>query len=290
MLRSIALTLLLAAAPGTVQSTTLRPAQLQQDFDVLKRALEEAHGGLYRYTPKPELDKTLAASRARLDRPMTPLEFGAVLSDALAAIRDGHTRLEYDEATTKALASARLLPLRLAHEGGRLVVVSNDSSADRTIRPGMELVSVNGRAVASIVGTIAPKMPADGFIETGKAWRLARGFAQNYWLYVEQASTFTVTATDASGRTVSAALEGVTNADRAKVENPVNAELVANLARLEGSRDNVSLHSRTVATSGSCASGLSTGHIRRVAGESLCGVARQKDGGLILDLRGNGGV
>jgi hypothetical protein len=106
----IALTLLLSAPLGAVQSSIIQPAQLQQDFDVLKRALEEAHGGLYRYAPKAELDKTFAASRARLNRPMTPLEFGAVLSDALAAIRDGHTRLEYDEATTKALASARLLP------------------------------------------------------------------------------------------------------------------------------------------------------------------------------------
>lgn len=169
----IALTVLLAAPLGARQSATLQPAQLQQDFDVLKRALEEAHGGLYRYTPKAELDKAFAASRARLTGPMTPLEFGALLSEALAAIRDGHTRLEYDDVTTKALSSARLLPLRVAHEGGRLVVVGNDSSADRSIRPGMELVSVNGRPAAACIGAIAPKMPADGFIETGKrgAWR-----------------------------------------------------------------------------------------------------------------------
>jgi C-terminal processing protease CtpA/Prc len=290
MRRSIALMLLLAVPLGAVQSITLQPAQLQQDFDVLKRALEEAHGGLYRYTPKAELDKAFAASRARLDRAMTPLEFGAVLSEALAWIRDGHTRLEYDEATTKALSSARLIPLRVAHEGGRLIVVSNDSSADRTIRPGMEIVSVNGRAVADVVGAIAATMPADGFIGTGKAWRLARGFAQNYWLYVEQTSSFTVTAKDDSGRTVSASLEGVTNADRAKVENPVNAELVANLARLEGSRDNVSL---------SFPNGGDVGLLRVRAFDGDTFVASlekafvelrdRKTSGLVLDLRGNGG-
>ena len=204
---TIAMTVLLAAPLGAVQSSIIQPAQLQQDFDVLKRALEEAHGGLYRYTPKAELDKAFAASRTRLDRPMSPLEFGALLSEALAAIRDGHTRLEYDEATTKALSSARLLPLRAVHERGRLVVVGNDSSTDRSIRPGMELVSVNGRAAEAIIGALVSKMPADGFIETGKAWRLARGLATNYWLYVEQTSTFTVTARDGSGRTVSASLE-----------------------------------------------------------------------------------
>lgn len=286
----IALTVLLATSFGAVQSSSIQPAQLQEDFDILRRALEEAHGGLYRYTPKAELDKAFAASRTRLDRPMTPLEFGAVLSEALAAIRDGHTRLEYDEATTKALSSARLLPVRVAHEGGRLVVVGNDSSSDRSIRPGMELLSVNGRPAAAIVGAIGPKMPADGFIETGKAWRLARGLPQNYWLYLEQTSTFTVTAKDDSGRTVSASLEGVTNADRAKVENPVNAEVAANLARLEGSRDNVSL---------SFPNGGDVGLLRVRAFDGDTFVAslekafvdlREKKAiGLVLDVRGNGG-
>jgi len=287
---TIVLALLLVAPAGAVQSSTLQPAQLQQDFDVLRRALEEAHGGLYRYTPKADLDKTFGAFRAGLDRPMTTLEFGAALSGTLAAIRDGHTRLEYDDATTKALSSARLLPLRVAHEGGRLVVLGNDTASDRSIRPGMELLSVNGRAIAAIIGAIAPKMSADGFIETGKAWRLARGFAQNYWLYVEQPSTFAVTAKDVAGRTVSATLEGVTNADRAKVENPVNADLAANLVRLEGSRDNVWL---------SFPNGDDVGLLRVRAFDGDAFVASlenafvslrdKKTRGLVLDLRGNGG-
>jgi len=287
---TIFLALLLVAPLDATQSSTLQPAQLQQDFDVLRRALEEAHGGLYRYTPKAELDRSFAAFRARLDRPMAPLEFGAALSEALAMIRDGHTRLEYGDATMKALSAARLLPLRVANEGGRLIVLGNDTHADRSIRPGMELLSVNGRAAAALIGAVAPKMPADGFIETGKAWRLARGFAQNYWLYVEQTSTFTVTARDPSGRTVSASLEGVTSADRAKVENPVNAEVVTSLARLEGSRDNVSL---------SFPNGDDVGllRVRAFDGETFltsletafASLRDKKTRGLVLDLRGNGG-
>lgn len=287
---TIFLALLLVAPPGAVQSSTLQPAQLQQGFDVLRRALEEAHGGLYRYTPKADLDKTFGAFSAGLDRPMTALEFGAALSEALAAIRDGHTRLEYDDATVKALSSARLLPLRVAHEGGRLVVLANDSAADRSIRPGMELLSVNGRAAAAIIGAIAPKMPADGLIETGKAWRLARGFAQNYWLYVEQTPTFTVTAKEASGRTVSATLEGVTSADRAKAENPVNAELGANLVRLEGSRDNVSLSFPNGDAVGLLRIRAFDGDTFRAALEkAFVSLRDRKTRGLVLDLRGNGG-
>ena len=60
----VAFTILLVAPLSAVPSA-IQPAQLQRDFDVLRRALEEAHGGLYRYTPKAELDKTFAVSRAR---------------------------------------------------------------------------------------------------------------------------------------------------------------------------------------------------------------------------------
>ena len=108
----LALTLLLAAPFGAIESSTIRPAQLQQDFDVLKRALEEAHGGLYRYTPGAELDKTFAASRARLNRPMTPREFGALISEALAAIRDGHTRFIGEETAGAAEGKRAMALLR----------------------------------------------------------------------------------------------------------------------------------------------------------------------------------
>src|SRR5262245_55496472 len=108
-----ALALFLIVTGTAAQSGDLEPVQLAQDFAALQRALEEAHGSLYRFTPKPDLDRVFASARARLDTPMTPLAFAAVVSEALAAIRDGHTRLEYDSATSAALAAARLLPVRV---------------------------------------------------------------------------------------------------------------------------------------------------------------------------------
>src|SRR5688572_25576211 len=61
----------------------LQPAQLQQDFDLLKSALEEAHGGLYRFSAKAELDRHFDRARAKLDRPMPTLQFIGIVSEAL---------------------------------------------------------------------------------------------------------------------------------------------------------------------------------------------------------------
>src|SRR5256885_5274802 len=70
---------------------TLSPAEMCEDFDLMRGALEDAHAGLYRYSTKPEMDRVFDAQRAKLGRPMTELEAMAVLAETVAFIRCGHT-------------------------------------------------------------------------------------------------------------------------------------------------------------------------------------------------------
>ena len=286
-------TILLLSGPFAVtQSPELQPAQLQSDFDVLRRAVEEAHGGLHRFTPEADLDRVFASTRATLSRPMSKLAFAATLSEALAAIRDGHMRLEYDEVTTSAMVAAPMLPLRVAHENGRYVVTWNDTPNDGVIQPGMELVSVNGRPIAAVAAAILPKLSPDGFVESGRPWRVARSLAQNYWLYLEQTSTFTVVARTNDGREVTATLPGVVNADRTKnaSANRVNATMAASASRLDGASDIISLTFEDGGAVGRL-------RIRGFDGPTFVAdlerdIATLHDKGikaLVLDLRGNGG-
>jgi C-terminal processing protease CtpA/Prc len=220
---------------------TLTAAAAQADFDLMRRALEEAHTGLYRFATKAEMDRAFDAQRAKLNRPLTKLEFQAVIAEMLARIKCGHTGAAPDGETQAAAANAPMFPLRVLIEGRRLMVLSNDTPDDQKIRPGMEIVEINGRKPGDILSRILPAVSADGDIETGKRAAIQRSFGRHYWLLVEQAGEFTVKARDAAGRTVTAKLAGVKSADRAKNQNPVNAEAQANLAKLEWSRENVSL-------------------------------------------------
>jgi C-terminal processing protease CtpA/Prc len=172
---------------------------------------------------------------------MTKPEFLAVVSETLARIKCGHTGMSPDSETQTAISNAPMFPLRVMIEGRRLMVVSNDTPDDRTIRPGMEIVEINGRKPSDIINRILPAMPADGDIETGKRAATQRNFPRHYWLLVEQAGEFTVKARDAAGKTVTSKLAGVKSADRAKNQNPVNAEAQANIAKLEWSRENLGL-------------------------------------------------
>jgi C-terminal processing protease CtpA/Prc len=280
----------LAQAQISPTTSTLSPAQAQQDFDLMRKALEEAHTGLYRYATKAEMDRAFEAGRAKLSRTMTKAEFYAIAIETLARIRCGHTGIGPDEEIQAATANARLFPLRLLVEGRRLVVLFNDTPDDQTIRPGMEIREINGRKAGDLLDLILPKLSADGDIETGKRSRLQRIFGLNYWLFVEQAGDFTVVAQDREGKTVTAKLAGVKEADRTKNQNPVNAVLKAGLEKLGWSRENLGLRF------------LRDPQVAQIRIKSFGGrdypawiektfqTLREKGTkALILDLRGNGG-
>ena len=226
-----------AAEPGDASSaiTELTTAQMQADFDLMRHALEEAHPGLYRYSTKAQMDRGFDAQRAKLSRPMTKPQFEVVVAETLASIRCGHTRMRTDPQMEAAMRNARTFPLRVVFEGSRLMVLLNQTPDDQTIRPGMELVSINGRQVADLVRRFWAVNYADGDIETARRHDIAQGFAQNYWWLVEQPEYFTVTATErATGRTVVTKLAGVTEADRKANHNRVNNAMEAGLAKLRG--------------------------------------------------------
>ncbi|HKQ79014.1 MAG TPA: S41 family peptidase, partial [Blastocatellia bacterium] len=274
-----------SSAPGKLQ-----PAEAQADFDLMRKALEEAHAGLYRYTTKAEMDKVFYTQRARLGRPMTKAEFLAVVSETLARIRCDHTRAEPDNETLKRLENAPIFPLRIMVEGKRLVVLSNDTPDDQTIRPGMEITEINGRKAGDILRLLLRAQSADGDIETGKRAIIQRDFAMYYWELIEPASEFTVKARDEAGKTLTAKLAGVAKADQEKNRNPINAATRASREKLEWARENLSLRFLKDPE-------IAQIRIRRFGGrnysqwmEDTFKTLREKGTKvLILDLRGNGG-
>ena len=196
------------------RESKLSIVEAREDFDVLRHALEEAHGGFDRFASRAEIRARLNRHRSRMDRPVSRVEFAGILAESIAELRDGHARLELDSITANALATARVLPLRVMFENDRLFVIGNDMQGDSTIRPGFELVRIDGRPVADIVRTLLPKISPDGFIESGRRRSLARNFARYLWLYGNRDETHRVEALDNSGRAVTAVLSGIPKSSR----------------------------------------------------------------------------
>ena len=273
-------------------TAAMQAAEMQADFDLMRKALEEAHSGLYRYSSKAEMDRAFDAERAKLNRPMPRTEFLVVLAETLARIRCGHTGLTPDEETQKELANTRMFPLRIRVEGRRLMVQSNDTPDDKTIRPGMEIIEINGRKPTDILNRILPKLAADGDVETGKRVRLQRSFPQNYWLFVEKTEAFTVRARDAAGTTVTSKLLGVADSDRTKnsTSNPLNAELLSSIEKRKWSSENLAVRFLKDPDIAQIRIGGFGGNQYPQWMEDTFRTLREKGTTtLIIDLRGNGG-
>jgi hypothetical protein len=285
MKASVLLLLLLCVSPVFSQEK-LSSTDMRADFDVLRKALEEAHGGLYRFVSKSDMDKRFDAYDQKLSEPKTQFEFIAILSEVLTEIRDGHAQLEFDDLTNEKITAARMLPLRLQIEGSKLIVMFNDTPDNTTVKPGMEIKSINGHATSELIPSFMKKTSGDGFIETGKLRRVERSFPRFYWLFMDQSSSFTVT-TEQEGKTISVDLEGVVSTDRMKnrTSNPVNAAIIKNA----GPTENIILKQLDNNTASLTIRGFQGGDFRSTL-DSLMLVLKEKDANtLILDLRENGG-
>jgi hypothetical protein len=223
---------------------------------------------------------------------MSQLEYISLLSEMLAEIRDGHLGVEYDKGTDAELAKAQLFPFSIMIEDARLMVVFNDTPNDSTIHPGMEVLSINGHTANDLIQLILPKITGDGFIDTGKKNELEHNFSEYYWVFVDQSAAFTILARDAAGKIVTAKVTGVLNGRREKNRNNniVNVQMQANVARLLGAKENISL---------SFVSGSDIASLRihsfmgrdflATIGSVFKTLYDKKTRVLILDLRGNSG-
>lgn len=114
---------------------TLTTNQVKEDFDTLRHALEEAHGGLYRLHSKSEIDQLFIQQRKKLKEPMDQFQFYGFLSKLLADIGDGHMKLEFDEASPASMPKPLLFPFRILTEKNKAIILSNDTKNDSVIKP-----------------------------------------------------------------------------------------------------------------------------------------------------------
>ncbi|MEO5866353.1 MAG: S41 family peptidase [Sphingomonas sp.] len=189
-----------ATAPAVIVTHDLSVAQLREDFQRLRFSLEHAHPAPSRYTPKAEIDGQLNAIERQLNRPMTDLAFYRMLAPLIAAIRNSHTSIVAPpDALASMHASHDAFPFVLRFVDGRAFIDVN-LSADATIRPGMELVELNGRPLAVTTRTLMAARSAEGFVEVAKYAQLDRAFSLDLLLQIGPSARYVVTVRDpASG-------------------------------------------------------------------------------------------
>jgi hypothetical protein len=169
-----------AVASDAPLPQTYSPQQLQEDLDVLRTTLEEAHPGLYLYDGKAARDAQFDAVLDKLDRDMTAIEFYRLIAPLVAGIHDGHTVVSPSaRSVVYAPEQGGFVPLRLwliGQEAYVAEVLVPNSDLDR----GTQLLSINGLPMTEILNRLLPFVPHDGRIETGKYFYLGKFFPMYY--------------------------------------------------------------------------------------------------------------
>lgn len=164
-------------SPASPPVRTLNPAQLSEDLARLRFTLERAHPNLYRYRTRSAMNALFEDAAAGLRRPMTNLEFYRRLAPLVAAVRDSHTSVQPPEDLLRFFRSnsRAVFPLDLRYVGDRAFVEA-DLGDRPAVRPGSELLSIDGRPMARITERLLAGMAEDGFNQPSKLSRLDVSF------------------------------------------------------------------------------------------------------------------
>lgn len=142
--------------------------ELKEDFTILRDSLEEGHAGLYRYTPKEQIDEQFDSIANQLDHRLTENEFLKMLRPLIANINDGHTHImPSKESYAYFEKQATLFPFNLRFVDKKAYLFRNYSE-NKNVEMGSELVAINGNPLSDIVAKMLPLMSSDAHIETSK--------------------------------------------------------------------------------------------------------------------------
>jgi peptidase S41-like protein len=187
---ALAVPVLLAFMTQLAPSTPTAPGkgmlsreQLHEDFQILRQALEEGHPGLYRYTPKAEMDAIFERAARSLAQPMNTYAFYRVVAPVIAAIKCGHTEVHLPTALREQLQGrTSLLPLQVKVLDRKPYVLRDLATPDRRLA-GREILSINGVPAAEIVARMLAATPGDGDVVT------SRQLAISSWQFAENLVT-----------------------------------------------------------------------------------------------------
>ncbi|OGX81260.1 S41 family peptidase [Hymenobacter glacialis] len=176
--------------------------QLQADLAFLRRALEEAHPGLYWYTPKDSLDHYFDRTAAALTHEMGEAEYWPLLQRLVAKVHCGHTRVQHSPAyrTWSRQQPVYIFPFTVAIRQNRLFVAANQST-DPTLRPGTELLAIEGHPASEVLSRMRTFLSGDGYHYGFQDQQLEAGFFDNtYWSLYQAKPTYELLVQDSVGQ------------------------------------------------------------------------------------------
>lgn len=221
-----------SAQPRSQNYKTLReqviPAKdLQEDFNYLRKALEETHPGLYRYNSREVMKHKMDSLYDLLSAEMKFQDYYLLLASLFSDIRCAHTTIQPAGDWMGLILRDKIFPFLAIVIQDRVYVTIN-ASKDITIKPGFEFVAINGQPMDSIRRFIFHHLSADGYNESLKQRMIGDNkFIIFYNMLISQADSFHIVCRNLTGETAKVTVPAIPSSQINKLaaQNPVNKDI-----------------------------------------------------------------
>lgn len=138
------------------------PTELKEDFLFVRKTLEQIHPRLYEYTPKPVFNHFLDSLYAGIDQPMTEREFHYYMLPVINKVHCSHTKLMSSTQLASNIAEYYKAPPFSPFFTKDKVYVRSNYGSDTSLKPGSEIISINGVPAADIRNSFLNRMTNEG--------------------------------------------------------------------------------------------------------------------------------
>lgn len=162
------------------------------DLQFYRTKLEQHHANLYLYTPKKEFDRFFDSLIGSVKSSMNQIEFYNLITLVNSKTQDGHTQI-FPSAESMAWHNSndRFFPFQIFWSGKQMHVIYVFNNNPK-IKPGAELLSLNGKPVAEIMQFMLQRQIHDGQNQTYPAWILNNWFSSYYSFHYGNPETFSI--------------------------------------------------------------------------------------------------
>ncbi len=265
--------------------------ELQHDFILLRKTLEEKHPALYWYTPKDSMDSYFDEGYKAIVDSMTELQFGwKILAPLTSAIHCGHTSFSMSKGWNRFIKDKVIpsFPLYLKIWNDTMIVTRNLNQEDSIIKKGTIITSINGQRITELLKTMFSYMVADGYSENVNYIRLSTSFPYFHRNVFGLFKTYKVGYLDTSGieKSISLPFFNPSPDTIRKIKEERKKENKLSLKkRLENIRSLQTDTSFALMTINS----FSRGHLKHFFKKSFRQLRKQGNKNLVIDIRSNGG-
>lgn len=277
-------------------------SDLKKDVDFTYTLLKDGHPGLYWYISKQKLDYKFDSLKKSIVEPLTSVEFYKKLTPVVAAIKCGHTSVKFPSIEYKADElkdlKKKTFPIHqftYTISDDKLFVLESKSE-NKLVKPGTEIVAIDGIKTQSILNDFNQLISSDGYNTTHNSKTVERNFAQYFKIYYQTKDSVNFkfrTEKDSIGETYVTTLkkkQADTSKNPIKIKQTKNPKYVGQFKDgkaqmdfrfLDEKRDFAYLKIQSFSIIGA-----DYGQFYKQLFDSIAKVGTKN---LVIDLRGNGG-